>query len=107
MWKRRFLGRGVSRRDFLKSGATVAGGAAAGAGATALVGLSSQDAQAHVPRGHREADGVVVGSGASGMPAAIRARDHNVSVLVVEENFDVGGHGMISQGSVALGGGAS
>jgi hypothetical protein len=107
MWKRRFLGRGVSRRDFLKSGATVAGGAAAGAGATALVGLSSQDAQAQVPRWHREADVVVVGSGASGMPAAIRARDHNVSVLVVEENFDVGGHGMISQGSIALGGGTS
>ena len=48
---------------------------------------------------------VVVGSGASGLPAAIRAHDLKAAVVVIEENFDVGGHGIISQGSVALGGG--
>lgn len=97
--------RRVSRRQFLKNGATVGGGAAVGAGITALGGMTTQELQAQIPRWDRQVDIVVVGSGASGLPAAIRARDHNVSVIVVEENTDVGGHGMISQGSIALGGG--
>lgn len=94
----------VSRRKFLTGGAA----AAAGAGATALVGLGGEEqTQAQALRWQREADIVVVGSGAAGLPAAIRARDRKASVIVVEENFDVGGHGMISQGSVALGGGTA
>ncbi len=98
-------GPSLGRRNFLRGGAA----AAAGAGATALVGLSVDQAepQAQAPRWHREADIVVVGSGAAGLPAAIRARDRGVSVVVIEENFDVGGHGMISQGSIALGGGTA
>ena len=64
-------------------------------------------AQAAVPEWDRTADVVVIGSGASGLPAAIRARDRGATVIVVEENVDVGGHGMLSQGSVALGGGTS
>lgn len=91
----------VGRRAFISSGA------AAGVGATALAGLAAPEAAAEATPWHREADVVVVGSGASGLPAAIRARDLGASVIVVEENFDVGGHGMISQGSVALGGGTS
>jgi succinate dehydrogenase/fumarate reductase flavoprotein subunit len=95
---------GLRRRDFLKSGAAAGAGAVVGA-----VGALQVDAQSQpggpITTWHRTVDIVVVGSGASGMPAAIRARDHNVSVLVVEENFDVGGHGIISLGNVALGGG--
>ena len=89
----------IGRRDFIKSGA------AAGVGATAATALSTHTGAADVPRWHRTADVVVVGSGASGLPAAIRARDLGASVIVVEENTDVGGHGMISQGNVSLGGG--
>jgi succinate dehydrogenase/fumarate reductase flavoprotein subunit len=51
------------------------------------------------------ADVVVVGAGAAGLPAAIAARDHGASVIVVEENFDIGGHAMLSGGRVQLGGG--
>ena len=102
MSRERKTGR-INRREFLRNGAA----AGAGAGATALVGLSTRDAEAQVPRWHREADVVVVGSGAAGMPAAIRVRDLKASVIVVEENFDIGGHGIISQGSVALGGGTA
>jgi succinate dehydrogenase/fumarate reductase flavoprotein subunit len=54
-----------------------------------------------------EADVVVVGSGATGMPAAIKARDAGVSVLVVEANYDVGGHAIMSGGNVPLGGGTA
>jgi succinate dehydrogenase/fumarate reductase flavoprotein subunit len=51
------------------------------------------------------ADVVVIGAGAAGLPAAIVARDHGASVIVVEENFDIGGHAMLSGGRVQLGGG--
>ena len=51
------------------------------------------------------ADVVIIGAGAAGLPAAIAARDHGVSVIVVEENFDIGGHAMLSGGRVQLGGG--
>ena len=90
----------ISRRNFIvKSGA-------AGVGAAALTGFATtQTGHADVPKWHRTTDVVVVGSGASGLPAAIRARDLGASVIVVEENTDVGGHGMISQGNVSLGGG--
>ncbi len=54
-----------------------------------------------------EADVVVVGSGAAGLPAAIRAVDGGASVIVVETNYDVGGHAILSGGNVALGGGTS
>src|SRR3989304_5748925 len=54
-----------------------------------------------------EAEVVVVGSGAMGLPAAIRARDEGASVIVVEANYDVGGHAILSGGNVPLGGGTS
>lgn len=53
------------------------------------------------------ADVVVVGSGAAGLPAAIRAADAGASVIVVEANYDVGGHAILSGGHMALGGGTS
>lgn len=55
----------------------------------------------------READVVVIGSGAAGLPAAIAACEGGASVLVIEANWDVGGHGAISGGNLALGGGTS
>ncbi len=53
------------------------------------------------------ADVVIVGSGATGLPAAIAAADAGASVLVVETNYDVGGHAILSGGNVPLGGGTS
>ncbi len=54
-----------------------------------------------------EADVVVIGAGATGLPAAIAARDTGASVLVVEANYDIGGHAILSGGNVPLGGGTS
>ena len=54
-----------------------------------------------------EADVVIVGSGAAGLPAAIKAIEGGASVIVVETNYDVGGHAILSGGHMALGGGTS
>ena len=54
-----------------------------------------------------EADVVVVGSGATGLPAAIAAREAGCSVIVVEAEADIGGHAITSGGNVPLGGGTS
>ena len=56
---------------------------------------------------HREADIVVIGSGAAGMPAAIVAREAGASVILVEAEADIGGHALVSGGNVPLGGGTS
>jgi succinate dehydrogenase/fumarate reductase flavoprotein subunit len=53
------------------------------------------------------ADVVVIGSGASGFPAAIKARDDGASVILVEAQPHTGGHGTCSGGNVPLGGGTS
>src|SRR5580700_2650482 len=54
-----------------------------------------------------EADVVVIGSGATGLPAAIVAREAGVSVIVVEAENHVGGHAITSGGNLPLGGGTS
>jgi succinate dehydrogenase/fumarate reductase flavoprotein subunit len=56
---------------------------------------------------HREADVVVVGSGAAGLPAAIVAREAGASVIVVESEPRIGGHAITSGGNLPLGGGTS
>src|SRR5258708_5231176 len=87
----------VSRRAFLSKGA-------AGVGAAALVGASANDAKAQV-KWDLSADVVIIGAGVSGLAAAITARDNGASVISVDENFDIGGRGMLSGGRLPLGGG--
>jgi len=55
----------------------------------------------------READVVVIGSGATGLPAAVVAREAGASVVVVEAERHVGGHAITSGGNLPLGGGTS
>jgi FAD binding domain len=90
----------VNRRSFLK-------GTAAGLGGAAIAGLGTGQAEAAQRTGNiqwdQTYDVVVLGSGAAGMPAAIEARDHGASVLVVEKNFDVGGRAILSGGSIQFG----
>jgi hypothetical protein len=90
----------VKRREFLKRGAL-------GVGATALTG-TAQQAALHAQRvstWDRTADVVIAGAGASGLCAAIAARDRGVSVIAIDQNHDIGGHAMVSGGRIPLGGG--
>src|SRR5882757_7973154 len=86
----------IDRRGFLTSGAAVAGAAAA---------ISAAPAQAQEIRWDREADVVIIGAGASGLPAAIAAREKGASVIMVEMNVDIGGRAMMSFGGLYIGGG--
>ena len=92
----------LPRRDFVKK-------AAAGIGVAAIGGIAAkQTSAAEAPR-HWDltVDVVVVGAGASGIPASIEAAQHGAKVIVVEQNYDIGGHGIESGGNIALGGGTS
>jgi succinate dehydrogenase/fumarate reductase flavoprotein subunit len=88
----------LPRRDFLRK-------AAAGAGA--LAALGTPEISAGAEQWEHEADVVVVGAGAAGLPAAIEARESGASVILIDANWDVGGHAAVSGGHVALGGGTS
>ncbi len=90
----------VSRRDFLKKGAT------AGVSATVLAGIGVRNAEAQ-DFWDMSADLVTIGAGTAGLAAAVSTLDHGASVIMVEENVDIGGHGMCSGGNVHLGGGTS
>ena len=93
----------VSRRSFLKT--TVAKG---GAGvAIVAAGLHPKEAEAANIKWDRSADVVVVGAGVSGLACACAASDAGASVIIIEENFDIGGRGIMSGGSIQLGGGHS
>jgi hypothetical protein len=91
-----------SRREFIKTTAT-------GAGAAALTGFGVETAKAEgrPARWDKEADVVVIGAGATGLPAAIQAAEGGASVILIEANTDVGGHAILSGGNLALGGGTS
>src|SRR6202521_1502642 len=88
----------IDRRSFLTSGAAV------GVAATAAMRLQPAQAADGI-NWDREVDVVVIGAGAGGLPAAIAAREKGASVLIVEQNFDVGGRAMMSYGGLYIGGG--
>src|ERR1700730_12705756 len=92
----------LSRRDFVKT-------ATAGIGATALTGIGAEAAEAAnvVRHWDKVADVVIVGAGATGLPASIEAAEHGASVIVIDQNYDIGGHAIESGGNIALGGGTS
>lgn len=91
----------ATRREFLKGTAAGIGGVAA---LTSLGAEPAAGAQAPTPAAWDQVfDVVVIGSGASGMPAAVAAADRGASVLVVEKNWDVGGRAILSGGQVQLG----
>src|SRR3989475_3407521 len=92
----------VRRRKFIKDSAAL------GVGVTALSGAGVSETSAAPQsriRWDHTADVVIVGAGASGLPAAIMAREQGASVIVIDSNHDIGGHAMLSGGRIPLGGG--
>ncbi len=91
----------VSRRDFVKVGA------AAGLGAAVLSAPGTAQAQTAPAdiKWDYEADVIVCGSGGTGIVAAKRAHDLGAEVLVLEQNFDVGGKLSHNAGISSFGGG--
>ena len=90
----------LSRRDMFKNASL--------AGAAAATGLATSPALAQSAlHWDMTADVVVIGSGATGLPAAIAAREGGASVILVEAEADIGGHAICSGGNVPLGGGTS
>ncbi len=98
----------ISRRGFIRGAGFGAGAIAAASALPSLKAQAQQSAASGIPeRWDLEADVVIIGSGATGLPAAIRAAEEGVSVMVIDANYDVGGHAILSGGNVALGGGTS
>jgi hypothetical protein len=95
----------MKRRDLLLQGTGMTAALAAGN----LASPSPASAEAPPPpvRWDRTVDVVVIGSGASGMPASIVAREAGSSVIILEAEPHIGGHGICSGGNVPLGGGTS
>ena len=93
----------INRRDLLvRSGATAAAVTTGGLASAATAQTQQTPAQ-----WDHEADVVVIGSGAAGLPAAIVAKEAGSSVIVVEAQPHVGGHARCSGGNLPLGGGTS
>ena len=92
----------LSRKNSITTTATVDG-------ATDTVGPGAMGAATRrIPASwDLEADVVIIGAGAAGLPAAIKAAEGGASVIVVETNYDIGGHAIISGGNTPLGGGTS
>jgi succinate dehydrogenase/fumarate reductase flavoprotein subunit len=93
----------INRRDLLVRGSATAAAATAGG----LASPASAQAQQTPTSWDHEADIVVIGSGAAGLPAAIVAKEAGSSVIVVEAQPHVGGHARCSGGNLPLGGGTS
>src|SRR5882762_11153554 len=88
----------LNRRDFFR------GGAAAGAAVLSTSAMAQENGAQRIQWNY-EADVIILGSGCVGLHAAVRARDLGASVLVIEQNFDVGGKLVHSGGWTSLGGG--
>ncbi len=89
----------VTRRDFLRKGAV-------GVGAAAFSAVDARELEAQAFWDY-EADFVTVGAGTAGLAGAVSALEHGASVIMIEANTDIGGHGIVSGGQVHLGGGTS
>jgi hypothetical protein len=95
------LKKGVSRRGLLGGGAAAGVAVAVGAGSAPAAAQEAGDGMTW----DYEVDVIVVGGGCTGLPAAIRALDLGSSVMIVDQNYDLGGRLIHSGGQTSLGGG--
>lgn len=93
---------GLNRRDFFKAGAVATVGAATLAGPTVVNARNTSSGEVEWDY---DVDVVIAGGGCAGITAAIRARDLGKTVLVVDQNYDLGGRMLHSGSFLSLGGG--
>jgi NADPH-dependent 2,4-dienoyl-CoA reductase/sulfur reductase-like enzyme len=83
--------REMTRRQFIRNSA-IAISTGAAAVTTLNAGAPNPVLAAPIPKKwDREADVIVVGSGPTGLPAAIAAVDRGASVVVLEQSKEIGG----------------
>jgi succinate dehydrogenase/fumarate reductase flavoprotein subunit len=90
-------GQSVTRRGFLKGAA--AGGTLAGVGVLGGVAEAKAPIRAGGRKWDREADVVIVGSGAAGLAAAVEAAEGKAAVIVLEKMAAIGGCSRVSGGN--------
>jgi succinate dehydrogenase/fumarate reductase flavoprotein subunit len=75
----------------------------------AIGAIAAQEASAEAIPKHwdKVADVIVVGAGATGIPASIEAAENGASVILIEQNYDIGGHAIQSGAAMPLGGGTT
>jgi succinate dehydrogenase/fumarate reductase flavoprotein subunit len=95
----------ITRRQFLKNTAVIAGSGVVAAGAIGAINSPSAKAATVPEKWDMEADVIVVGSGPTGLPASIAAVENGASVIVLEQLKEVGGCGVINGGILSIGGG--
>ncbi|MCF8487471.1 MAG: FAD-binding protein [Rhodobacteraceae bacterium] len=94
----------LNRRDFFRVGAAAGMTAAAAAVPGTVMAQTSETPDGTIHWDY-EVDVVIAGGGCAGLTAAIRARDAGASVLVVDQNYDLGGRMLHSGSYLSLGGG--
>ncbi len=80
---------------------------AGGAGVAALTAAPAQAQTKRTVKWDYDADIVVIGAGATGLPAALVAHEAGSKVILVEAESHLGGHAICSGGNLPLGGGTS
>jgi len=95
----------ITRRQFFQETAAVVGGSVVTTGVLSSFKPTPVAAAVVPEKWDKEADVIVVGSGPTGLPAAIAAVEKGASVIVLEQGKEVGGCGVIAAGILDIGGG--
>ncbi|WP_404404013.1 FAD-binding protein [Pelagibacterium halotolerans] len=96
----------LDRRDFFKQGAAAGIGAVALAGGATSLQAHEADVSSSDDEWDYEVDVLVAGAGCCGLMAALRAKEQGAgSVMIIDQNFDIGGRMLHSGAFTSLGGG--
>ncbi len=95
----------ITRRQFFQDTAIVVGAGAAATGVLDSFTPTPAEAAPIPKKWDKEADVIVVGSGPTGLAAAIAAVEKGASVTVLEQSHEVGGCGLVAGGILYLEGG--
>ncbi len=96
----------ISRRNFLKGSAIGTLGLVASSVIPSVVSSAVAEENSDISWDY-EADVVILGAGGAGLVAGLKAVEDGASVILVEANWEVGGHAAVSGGLLHSGAGTS